>query len=130
MTFTVRLVSDGGSEGEDRFLQDNDLSESNPVYKLEGVLRISNQETQTRPDMFGLIRCDPRLERNPLLCNLKDWESQRDTTKAVMEILHSMLIKIPEYQIECSTIRGIGSHRITRFDLVETEGSKKESKQY
>ena len=67
------------------------------------------------------MRRNPKAESNPLLCNLKDWESTRDTTEAVVEILYGMLIKIPERQIECSTIRGIGSHRITRFDLVETE---------
>ena len=39
----------------------------------------------------------------------------------MIQILDGMLNKIPEHQIECSAIRGIGSHRITRFDMVETE---------
>ena len=78
-------------------------------------------ETLDAPDICGVIRRHPRAESNPLLCNLKDQESTRDTTEAVVQILNGMLIKIPEHQIECSTIRGIGSHRITRFDLVETE---------
>ena len=71
--------------------------------------------------MFGCIRRNPRAEHNPLLCNLNDRESTQDAKKAVIEILYSMLNKIPEHQIECNTIRGIGSHRITRFDMVETE---------
>ena len=75
----------------------------------------------TQPDMYGVIRRNPRKESNPLLCNLKDGESTHDITEAVVEILDGMLSQISERQIECSTIRGIGSHRITKFDLVETE---------
>ena len=71
--------------------------------------------------MFGVIKRNPKAEHNPLLCNLKDRKATRMTEEAVTEILYGMLIKIPEYQTECETIRGIGSHRITRFDLVETE---------
>ena len=121
MSFFVRSVEEGGSEYGNRFVRINGLNKSNPIHKLEGVLRICYQETQSYPDEFGVIRRYPRAERNPLLCNMKDWRSTRDTKEAVIEILHSMLIKIPEHQIECSAIRGIGSHRITRFDLVETE---------
>ena len=119
--FTVSSVYDEGSEDEYRFLQINSLNEENPVYKLEGILRICNQDIQTLPDMFGVMKRNPRVEHNPLLCNLKDRDATRITTKAVTEILHKMLSKIPEYQAECETISGIGSHRITRFDLVETE---------
>ena len=108
-TFTVRSVSDGDSEYGNRFVRINGLNEINPIYKLEGVLRICHQETQSYPDEFGVIRRYPRVEPNPLLCNLKDRESTQDTMEAVIQILHSMLNKIPEYQIECSTIRGIGS---------------------
>ena len=121
MLFTIRSVSEGESEYGNSYVRNNGLNESNPIYKLEGVLRICYQETQSQPDMYGVIRRNPRAESNPLLCNLKDRESTQDTTEAVVEILDGMLSKIPERQIECSTIRGIGNHRITKFDLVETE---------
>ena len=121
MTFTVGSVSDEESEYRNSFVQNNGLNKSNPIHKLEDVLRICYQEKQSQPDMFGLIRRNPRVESNPLLCNLKDRESTQDSIEAVTQIIDGMLNKIPERQIECSTIRGIGSHRITRFDLVETE---------
>ena len=65
---------------------------------------------QSQPDMYGVIRRDPKKKSSPLLCNLKDRESKQDATKAVVQILDGMLIKIPERQIECSTRRGIRSH--------------------
>ena len=119
--FTVNSVYGEGSGDEDRFIQTNGLDSENPIYKLERVLRICNQEILAPPDRFGVIKRNPKAEHNPLLCNLKDWKATRMTEEAVTEILYGMLIKIPEYQAECEIIRGIGSHRITRFDLVETE---------
>ena len=84
-------------------------------------MRVCYQDKVSPPDEFGCIRLNPKAEPNPLLCNLQNPESIQDTKEAVVEILHSMLNKIPEYQIECSAIPEIGSHRITRLDLVETE---------
>ena len=104
MSFTVRSVSDGDSEWRNSFVRNNGLNKSNPIHKLEGVLRICYQETQSQPDMYGVIRHNPRAESNPLLSNLKDKESTQDTTEVVVQILDGILSKIPEHQIECSTI--------------------------
>ena len=78
-TFSVRSVSDGGSEYGNRFVRINGLKETNPIYKLEGVLRICYQETQSYSDEFGVIQRYPEAKANPLLCNLKDPESTRNT---------------------------------------------------
>ena len=118
---SVRSVSGTDSEYENRYKQTSDLYRTTSIYELENILRTYYPDTQSHPDEFGCIRRNPRIETNPLLCNLRSEGSTRDTKEAVIRILRSMLNKIPEYQIECSTIRGIGSHRITRFDLVETE---------
>ena len=45
LTFTVRSVSDGDSEWRNSFVRNNGLNKSNPIHKLEGVLRICYQET-------------------------------------------------------------------------------------
>ena len=128
--FSVGLVSDKGPEYGNRFVRINGLNATNPIRYLEGVLRVCYQEIPSQPDEFGCIRRNPKAEPNPLLCNLQDLESMHDTKEAVVEILHSMLNKISEYQIECSTIQDNRSHRITRFDLVETEVIEEESRQY
>ena len=75
--FTVTSAQDGGSEGENRFLQTNGSNVENPIYKLEKVLRVCNQRIPTLPDRFGVIKRNPRAEHNPLLCNLKDQESTK-----------------------------------------------------
>ena len=71
MSFTVRSVSDGDSEQRNSFVRNNGLNESNPIYKLEGVLKTCYQDMQSHPDMYGIMRRDPKKEANPLLCNLK-----------------------------------------------------------
>ena len=119
--FSLGLVSDKGIEYGNRFVRINDVNATNPIHHLERVLRVCYQNRTSIPDEFGCIRRNPKAEPNPLLCNLQTPESIRDTREAVINILHSMLSKILEYQIECSAIEEIGSHRITRFDLVETE---------
>ena len=118
--FSVRSVPKEGSGYGNRFVRINGLNETNPICKLERMLR-EYYPTSSRTDEFGCIRRNPRTESNPLLCNLANQESTQLAKEFVLEILYRMLDKIPEHQIEFSTIRGIGSHRITRFDLVETE---------
>ena len=119
--FSVGLVLDKSVEHGNRFVRINDLNAANPIRYLEGVLRVCYQDRVSLPNEFGWIRRNPRSEPNPLSCNLQNPEAIQDTKEAVTNILHSMLSKIPEYQHECSAIPEIGSHRITRFDLVETE---------
>lgn len=65
------------------------------MHKLESVLRICCQNNQSEPDIHGIIRRDPAIEPNPLLCN-----------------------KILE-QTTSRLIRGIDSNRIGQFDLTE-----------
>ena len=74
--------------------------------------------------MYGNIRRNPKKVPNPLLCNLKTQGSTQDTTEALVQILDDMTSKIPEHQTMCSAIRGIGSHRVVRFDLTECETIK------
>ena len=111
-SFTVRSVSDGDSEQRNSFVRNSGLNESNLIYKLEGVLRTCYQDMQTQPDMYGIMRRDPKNEANPLLCNLKTRKAIQDATETLIQILDDMFNKIPDQSGECSTVPGIGSHRI------------------
>ena len=53
------------------FVRSSGLNKSNPMHKLESVLRTCYQDKQTKSDIYGIIRRDPKAEPNPLLCNLK-----------------------------------------------------------
>ena len=119
MSFTVRSVSDRDSERGNSFVRNNGLNKSNPIYKLEGVLRKCYQDMQSQPDMYGIMRRDPKKEANPLLCNLKTPKAIQDATEALIQILNDMFNKIPDQLRECSTIPGIGSHRIIQFQMTE-----------
>ena len=55
-TFPVRSVSDGGTDYGNRFVRINGLNETNPIYKLERMLRTYYPETQSHPDEFRCIR--------------------------------------------------------------------------
>ena len=67
---------------------------------------------QTQPDMYGIMRRDPKNEANLLLCNLKTRKAIQDATETLIQILDDMFNKIPDQSGECSTVPGIGSHRI------------------
>ena len=38
------------------------------MHNLESVLRTCYQDNQRKPDIYGIIRRDPKAEPNPLLC--------------------------------------------------------------
>ena len=102
-------------------VQNSGLNISNSMYKLEIVLRTCYQNYQTKPDYYGIIRRNPKVESNPLLCNLMKPQETQNTGDELKQIIVGLFSKITEHQIPNGPIRGICSNRVGRFNLTECE---------
>ena len=85
---------------------------------MEGLLRTFYQKTQKKPDIYGIIRRKPKLEPNPLIGNLDDEKSVKDTFDALLEIVNGMNKRMALSQDSDKPIRGIGGNPI---NLTECE---------